>query len=184
MPVGVPSGVFRRDGAMWTIEFAGASVRLRDAKGLADLAVLLAAPGRPVPAVDLMATGAGRADLTMGADEVLDATARRRYKERLVDLDEEIAEAEGWSDPHRAERARAEREALLDELAAATGLSGRPRRLGDQSERARKAVTARIRDIIDRIERVHPALAAHLRHSVTTGAYCAYSPPARIDWVF
>jgi hypothetical protein len=63
------------------------------------------------------------------------------------------------------------------ELAAATGLGGRGRLLGDQSERARKAVTARIRDAIARIERLHPALGAHLRASVTTGTFCAYPRP-------
>jgi hypothetical protein len=75
-----------------------------------------------------------------------------------------------------------ERDALVAELAAAAGLGGRARRLGDQSERARKAVTARIRDVLDRIERVHPALGAHLRASVTTGTYCGYPPPTPTAW--
>lgn len=111
--------VFRRDGTLWTLTYAGRTVRMRDAKGLHDLATLLAAPGRPVAAA---------------------------------------------------------------ELAAAAGLGGRVRRLGDQSERARKTVTARIRDVIDRVERLHPALGAHLRASVTTGTYCSYSPPAPTAW--
>jgi hypothetical protein len=139
-----------------------------------------------VPAADLVAAaGAGpaaRADLWLGADEVLDATARRQIRTRLADLGEDIAEAESWNDPERATRARAERDALLRELAAAAGPAGRPRLLGDQSERARKAVTARIRDIIGRIEQVHPALAGHLRESVTTGTRCCYSAPVPVSW--
>jgi hypothetical protein len=179
-------GIFARDGAMWTLAYGGVTVRMRDAKGLSDLAVLLAAPGRQVPAADLVAaSGAGpaaRADLRLGADEVLDATARRQIRARLADLGEDIAEAESWNDPERAARARAERDALLTELAAAAGPGGQPRLLGDQSERARKAVTARIRDIIGRIEQVHPALAAHLRESITTGTRCSYSPPTPVTW--
>jgi hypothetical protein len=66
--------------------------------------------------------------------------------------------------------------------AAAAGLGGRARRLGDQSERARKTVTARIRHLIDRVDRVHPALGAHLRASVTTGTFCTYSPPSPTAW--
>jgi hypothetical protein len=116
-----------------------------------------------------------------GADEVLDATARQQIRARLADLDEEIAEAENWSDPERAARARAERDALVREAAAAAGIGRRARRLGDQSERARKTVTARIRDV-NRIEQVHPALGAHLKASVTTGTYCAYSPPTPVAW--
>ena len=76
----------------------------------------------------------------------------------------------------------AERDALLSELAAAAGPAGQSRLLGDQSERARKAVTARIRDIIGRIEQVHPALAGHLRESITTGTRCSYSPPTPVTW--
>jgi hypothetical protein len=70
----------------------------------------------------------------------------------------------------------------MAELAAAAGLGGRARRLGDQSERARKTVTARIRDVIDRVERLHPDLGAHLRASVTTGTFCSFSPPAPTAW--
>jgi hypothetical protein len=36
--------------------------------------------------------------------------------------------------------------------------------------------------VIDRVERLHPALGAHLRASVTTGTYCSYSPPAPTAW--
>jgi energy-converting hydrogenase Eha subunit A len=56
-PTGAPAsgGVFRRDGALWTLGYAGRTVRMRDAKGLRDLATLLGAPGRPVHAADLVA---------------------------------------------------------------------------------------------------------------------------------
>jgi hypothetical protein len=184
--VPVTEGIFARDGAMWTLSYGGVTVRMRDAKGLSDLAVLLAVPGRQVPAADLIAAAgagqAGLADLRMGADEVLDATARRQIRARLASLGEDIAEAESWNDPERAARARAERDALLRELAAAAAPGGPPRLLGDQSERARKAVTARIRDVIGRLEPVHPALASHLRESVTTGTRCSYSPPTPVSW--
>jgi hypothetical protein len=122
------------------------------------------------------------AALGMGADEVLDERARQEVRARLLDLEAEIDEAGRWHDPERAARATLERDTLVAELAAATGLGGRSRRLGDQSERARKTVTARIRDVIDRVERVHPALGAHLRASVTTGTFCSYSPPGPAAW--
>jgi hypothetical protein len=179
-------GRFARDGGLWTLTYAGATVRMRHAKGLSDLAVLLGRPGQPVAAADLIgasgADGQALAGLRLGADEVLDATARQQIKTRLGNLAEEIAEAEDWADPERAARARAERDALLHELSAAAGLAGRPRLLGDQGERARKTVTARIRDVIARIDRVHPALGSHLRATITTGTSCTYSPPAPVTW--
>ena len=116
------------------------------------------------------------------ADPVLDDQARAAYRARLAELEAEIAEADAHADPHRAERARLERDALVEELTRAAGLGGRPRRLGDDTERARKAVTARLRDAIARVGRQHPTLGRHLTDTVSTGTWCAYTPPAPVDW--
>ncbi len=52
----IPVGqVFRREGEYWTIEYAGAVCRLRDAAGLRYLAFLLGRPGERVPATELIA---------------------------------------------------------------------------------------------------------------------------------
>lgn len=183
--VSLDTNVFRREGAMWTLAYAGTTVRIRDAKGLRDLAALLGAPGKPIHAAELVAatsTEVAEASSRLGADDVIDERARREYRARLAELEDDIAEAEADNDPERAARAKQERDVLAHELAAALGLSGRARRLGDTSERARKTVTARIRDSISRIERIHPLLGEHLQASVTTGTFCSYSPTQPIEW--
>jgi len=177
--------VFRRDGDVWTVAFNGRTVPLRDAKGLRDLAVLLAAPGREVAVTDLAAGvpgGQAPAVAALGADPVLDDRARAAYRARLAELDGELAETDAHHDIERSARLAAERDALIGELARATGLGGRRRRLGDATERARTTVTARIRDAIGRIERAHPELGRHLRASITTGARCAYRPAETVRW--
>ena len=182
---GGSTNVFRREGDTWTLAFGGRGVPLRDAKGLRDLAVLLAAPGREVAATELIAgvTTAAAAGLAgLGADPVLDDRARAAYRTRLARLDEELAEADTHHDIERSARLAAERDALIDELTSAAGLGGRPRRLGDVTERARTTVTARIRDAIGRIERVHPELGRHLRASIVTGARCSYRPAETVRW--
>ena len=68
-------------------------------------------------------------------------------------------------------------EALETELLCATGLGGRARRQPGTSERARKAVSNRIRSAIRLIRRVHPELGDHLDRSIQTGRRCRYSPP-------
>jgi hypothetical protein len=162
-------------------------VRLPDATGMGDLAVLLSRPGQPVPAAELVALSGGgrhaRAGLAMGADPVLDEQAKRAYRRRLQDLDREVAHAEDQGDPGRVEKARSERDAIAHELAAALGLGGRDRGLGDPAERARKAVTERIRYSMARVARAHPELAAHLEASVTTGSSCAYVPTEPVTWL-
>jgi hypothetical protein len=186
---GGPAGPaeFRRAGASWTLSYAGRAVRLPDAKGMRDLAVLLSRPGQPVPAAELVAlSGGGRlakAGLALGADAVLDDQAKQAYRRRLQDLDREVAEAEDEGDPERVEKARQERDAIAHELAAALGLGGRDRGLGDPAERARKAVTERIRYSMARIARAHPELARHLEASITTGSSCAYLPAEPVTWL-
>ena len=179
------SNVFRREGDTWTLAFGGRSVPVRDAKGLRDLAVLLAAPGREVAATELIAgvaTAAAAGLAALGADPVLDERARAAYRTRLARLDEELAEADTHHDIERSARLAAERDALIDELTYAAGLGGRRRRMGDVTERARTTVTARIRDAIGRIERVHPELGRHLRASIVTGARCSYRPAETVRW--
>jgi hypothetical protein len=186
---------FLRDGEDWTLGYGGSTARLRDAKGLTYLARLLANPGRELHVADLASiterparrTGADDGALTRRADlgdagEVLDEQAKRAYKERLRDLQEERDEAAAIGDETRAARAEEEIDFLTRELAAAYGLGGRPRRAADTGERMRKAVTNRIRDSLTKIERVHPSLARHLANSVRTGTFCSYLPETPVEW--
>ncbi|XVQ14016.1 ATP-binding protein [Spirillospora sp. CA-255316] len=185
-PEGGPSGaVFRFDGRVWTLAYGGRTVHLPDAKGLRDLHRLLGSPGTPIPAVELLAPEGGEvvaAARRMGGDDVLDEQAKASYRRRLEVLDEEIDRAAALGDDRRAAEYDRERAALLEELRAAAGLAGRTRRLGDEAERARKAVTARIRDTLRKLDHHHPELAGHLRASVSTGASCLYQPDPATPW--
>ncbi|MFH9424100.1 ATP-binding protein [Streptomyces sp. NPDC017529] len=180
-----PEREFVRNGAVWRLRYAGRTVHVPDAKGLADLHTLLSCPGQNVPAVRLlypdsapMAAAAG----TLGSDAVLDDEAKARYRRRLDQLDEEIDSAAARGDDRVAAAYDHEREALLAELRKAAGLAGRSRRLGDETDRARKNVTARIRDTLRRLGEHHPELAAHLRAAVSTGGMCRYAPDHEVRW--
>lgn len=179
-----PGPEFRRDGAVWALVFDGRAVHVPDAKGLRDLHTLLSRPGTDVPAVRLLAPDGGEtavAARAMGGDAVLDERAKAEYRRWLDQLDQEIDRAGERGDDARAAAHDRERQALLDELRTAAGLGGRTRRLGDEAERARKTVTARIRDTLRKLDALHPELAAHLRKSVTTGSTCAYRPELADD---
>jgi hypothetical protein len=118
----------------------------------------------------------------MGADPVLDRQAKKAYQDRLASLAEDIEDADAAGRAGRAEVLRTERDALIRELAAAAGLGHRDRKLGDEAERARKTVSARVRDALSKIGPVHPELAAHLRSSLRLGTRCSYSAPADVTW--
>ncbi|MGH9262585.1 MAG: hypothetical protein ACRD08_22230, partial [Acidimicrobiales bacterium] len=187
--------VLRRDGEYWTVAYDGHVTTLRDAKGVRDLARLLAAPHHEFHILDLGAEAddtrpsstrqATHADLHRehsSAEPIIDDRARVEYKHRIDELQADIDDADRRGDPEVSVRARIELDALVDELTAAYGLGGQPRRTPDRIERARKTVTGRIRDAIGRIERAHPTLGRHLQVSVRTGVFCAYTPERDVRW--
>lgn len=171
-------GVFRRAGEYWEVGFAGATATIRATKGMADLGTLLGAAGREVHCLELIGAGVEEG----GTGEVLDATARRAYEDRVRALQAELDDAEADHDRGRAERARAELDAVVDQLVAGLGLGGRSRSSGGAAERARSAVTQRIRATIKRIGEVHPALGRHLQASIRTGTFCSYEPEHPVRW--
>jgi hypothetical protein len=157
-----------RAGEVWALTWRGRETRVKDSKGLRDLAALLAVPGTEIPALDLYG---GPVEHDTG--EVLDAAAREAYKRRLRELED----AESLSETEATERAL-----LLEQLAGAYGLGGRVRRTGSSAEKARSAVTARVRDAVRRIAAHDPELGRHLDRSVRTGTFCRYSPETPVVW--
>ncbi|WP_155360463.1 ATP-binding protein [Acrocarpospora macrocephala] len=184
-PAPKPSGVFRMESGVWSLGFGGLTIHMPDAKGLRDLHYLLGSPGGDIPAVRLLDPEGGEvvvAARRFGGDAVLDEEAKAQFRRRLTQLDDEIDRAAELGDDRRAVAFDQERQALLAELRAAAGLAGRDRRLGDEAERARKTVTARIRDTLRKLDDRHPELARHLRSAVSTGSTCRYQPEREIDW--
>jgi hypothetical protein len=116
------------------------------------------------------------------AESVLDERARAEIRAHIEELDERIARAEAAGHEAAARRATDEREQLLRELRAATGLGGRRRTLVDPAERARKAVSGRIRESIEKLRATLPELGGHLDESIATGAFCSYTPARPTRW--
>jgi len=164
-----------RRGEVWTLSFEDAQALLKHSKGLADLATLLAHPGTEIAAVTLM-HGVEPAAVAVGGDDTLDERARSEFRACVQMLDADLEEARSSNDLGRIARLEHERDTILAELSAATGLGGRRRKLKDPAERARKAVSARIRESIQRIAEAHPAAGEHFASAVRTGTCCCYEP--------
>jgi pimeloyl-ACP methyl ester carboxylesterase len=188
------ANLFRRDGEYWTVGYRGLVVTLRDTKGLRDLGRLLAEPGREFHVLDLMAEGTGARSIPPSqaaeaglavegrGEPVIDQAARAQYRRRISELEQELEEAQERGGGDAKVAAREELDALLQELTAAYGLAGRPRRSPDPVERARKAVSRRLRHAMSRIAGVHPRLGRHLAASIRTGVFCSYQPERDIVW--
>jgi hypothetical protein len=176
---GAPSAAaLAREGVTWAVSYAGRTVRLPDSKGLRDIAVLLTRPAQDVHCLELMGGG----DVGSGPGPALDQQARRAYEHRIRELQADADEARVANDPIRAERAEAELDALVQQLAEAFGLSGRSRATGSASERARSAVGWRIRAALRRVGEMHPELGRHLKNAIRTGTWCSYRPETAVEW--
>jgi non-specific serine/threonine protein kinase len=117
---------------------------------------------------------------------VLDAQAKAEYKRRLKDLQQELEEAERFNDFYRAAKAQHEVNAISRYLACAIGLAGRDRKTSSQAERARSAVTKRIKRAIRKTGEAIPSLGHHLSARIKAGYFCSYNPhPDRpVVWKF
>jgi tetratricopeptide (TPR) repeat protein len=193
--------MFRREGEFWTLGYRGTTFRLRDLKGLAYIAYLLAHPGERIHVHELIARvdGVAHTGSEMGAEvardvpvtsglgdagSALDQHALADYRRELRELAEELAEAERLNDMGRAERIRVEMEFLKGELSAAVGIGGRNRRAAAQVERARGMVRKNIRAGLAKIRSEDAALGRHFATSIKTGYCCAYlpDPDRKISW--
>jgi tetratricopeptide (TPR) repeat protein len=173
-----PRFELRPEGDYWTIACNDAVFRLKDSRGLRILALLIASADREFHVVDLAAPP-GEAGLADDAGDALDARAVGAYKTRIVELREELAEAESWSDQGRATRLREELDQLASELARGLGLGGRARKVSSSVERARVNVRKRVQDAIVKIGEHSALLAQHLEWAIKTGTFCAYHPTGR-----
>jgi tetratricopeptide (TPR) repeat protein len=185
--------VFRRQGDQWLVGRADNPIRLRDARGLHDIALLLAFPRRSIHVADLLVASrrpagdeapvatVGRADVRSSVrpwaveEPVLDEATRAEYEARLTELAGELVEAERAGAAVRAALARAERDLLTAALAEDDQ--------GDPLDRARRTVGTRVRISLDRIEQADPAIGRHLRTCVRTGTFCSYEPDRPVRWV-
>ena len=175
-------------GGIWWVGREGAVAAVREVRGLHYLRIMLQRPGADIPAIDLSDAVAGHPGAGAaggGVGEVVDKQALSAYRRRLAQIDADLDEARSWADSGRAANLAAERDALLDQLRAATGLGGRPRVTGTAHERARIAVRKAIASAIERVAAADPSLGRLLSDTVTTGAICRYDPdPDRpVHWV-
>lgn len=166
----------RTSAEAWRVASPHGTATVADSLGTAQLARLLAEPGREVAANELAGMDAAPVPVAHDLGAALDARAKREYRRRIDELQDDMDEAESDHDPERAARARLELDALVQELRRAVGLDGRDRPSGSGAERARVNVTRSLKRAVAAIAEQVPDLGAHLDRSLRTGRFCSYSP--------
>ena len=160
------------------LTYEGISNTLNKTKGLLDLATLLDKPHQDIHCLELMQVK----DSASGGIPLLDDQAKKAYQNRIVELQTEIEEAEMLNDVLQIEKLNQEYDQLVEHLSRSLGLKGESRKTGSAAEKARAAVTLRIRDSIKKIMVENEVLGIHLTNSIKTGLLCSYRPERKVNW--
>lgn len=190
--------LFARRGE-WILRFSGREVLLNGAlQGPAFVRRLMMSPHREVHVGQLWkevfgsdmgkiarmeAEGDWKAFLSSG-EEVLDVAGRTDYRNRLLQLNRERAEAESKHDGARLERIDAETEAISTRLLGSVDGKGRSRKIGDEKDKLRKRISRNITFFLEKIRPTHRELADHFERSLVMGEYMVYRPPEPVEWSF
>lgn len=170
--------VFQNEADLWLLVYEGQSVRMSGSKGFHDLTKLVSQPGRAIHCLELM----GSPVVLEGKTLLFDEKAKKQYQHKILELQAELSEAEASNDLERAVVVQKQYDDLLGHLSKGLGLQGKIRQTNNGVEKARLAVTWRIRKAIQTIEKAHPALGRHLKVSVKTGTFCTYNPEKILHW--
>jgi TolB-like protein len=162
----------------WEFEFSGKTIRTATVKGFSDIKKLIHQTGTPFHCTELMGVA-----VLSDEERVIDEKAKQEYRQKITSLQHEIESAENNQDFAKAEILQDEYEQLIEYLSGVMGLNNRTRQTGSTVEKARSAVTWRIRNAISKIEQIHPALGKHLSNSIKTGTFCSYEPEMAVVWI-
>lgn len=188
-PVPVPEkpddpNVFRRCGEAWEVRFAGGhSFILLPAKGVTYLHRLLAAPRKPIAAVDL-AFGEVLSVFAGAADAILDKDGITAYRAKLLELLADRERALTENDTLLQAEIDQETATIELELKRAVSPRGQNRSLPDAREKVRKAVGLAIARTLKKISNYDKKLAAHLQSPVfQCGLFPCYAPVDDRVWI-
>jgi TolB-like protein/tetratricopeptide (TPR) repeat protein len=170
--------VFAKEGAAWRMCFDGTEAFLPEVKGFFDIARFLSVPRKLFHCAELMGSA-----IDAKGEKVFDQKAKKQYEQKLLRLQNAMQEAEHHADFDTLEKLQDEYDNLVEHLSQSLGLRGKVREAGNPVEKARAAVTWRIRHAIARIEAHHPWLGAHLGNAIKTGTFCSYQPDRALHWM-
>ncbi|MDQ8184285.1 hypothetical protein [Pelagicoccus sp. SDUM812002] len=165
------------EGATWRFIFDGEEATVSDSKGIRFLAKLLSKPTENFSSFALANPDAVQDSVEVSDLETTDRSSLRRYKERLLDIEEDLEEAMAFEREDEIERLEDERDSILKHLSEVSGVGGRSRLQGEK-EKARQSVSSNLKRIVASL----PFGSAHLKARLKTGYICTYTPDAGEVW--
>lgn len=170
----ISSNLFSQEGDVWRIQYLGKQVHIPHSKGLADLSNLIQHEGEEVKAEEMAGVQVDQRSV-----DVIDKASLMDIKDRLEQIESSLVNS---VDEYEINSLKEEYDQLTSYIASSIDHRGRIRLKGSASDKARSAVTQRIKSAIKKFEQVHPELHRHLTTSVKTGLFCSYKPHQSPNW--
>ncbi len=204
--IAITDNVFRLEGEYWTIRYDGKTARFKDKKGLRYIAYLLKHPDEDFPAIELQRCCATTQELAESQevrsvrpreleaedssftddlstrDEVHDEKALRNYRDRLIELREELHKAQKNSDETMATVTQHEIDRITKLLLPSLNLGKKSRTFQNKAEKARIAITTAIKRAYKPLKKEHAILHDHLEDVIYSGSSFSYKPREEIRW--
>ena len=189
--------VFKKDGNFWQVAYqSNDTATIKDSKGMSYIARLLEKPNEPIAALSLaspksdtklMIQGKAVENDTVSSDsgkpqEIIDEDTLQSCQKRIIDIKNELADAEKKYDLAGTTRLQNEKDKILSYIKTSTRPSGQSGSFNNNVEKARKAVSNSINRAIDNIKQHNTTLYKHLDNSIQQGVQFAYNPDTKINW--
>jgi len=198
------NNVFKPNGDFWTIIFQDEVLPLvKHNKRMLYLYELLKSPKKKISALELCQivnkttqqdtrpetpkNDASKSKKAMSYEEsfaVLDKESIKNYEKNLNQLDASLETAKKNNDLAEQERLQGERDTVIGQLKANTGIGGKLRKFGGDAKKAKDTVSKAISRAKNDIKHHNEKLFQHLENSVRLSNDCSYNPEPSIDWQF
>ena len=170
--------LFQQQEHTWKVRYLGKEAHLPHSKGMVDISNLLMRAGEEIKAEELLG-----GQISQASVKIIDKEALLSVKRRLEEIETLLVDALD-EDTYETESLKREYDQLTQYINSAVDKKGRIRIKGSTSDKARSAVTQRIKSALKKIEKAHPELYKHLDVTIKTGTYCSYKPDKDMYWNF
>ena len=114
--------------------------------------------------------------------DMADKKTIKAVRAQIAHISESLDIANENGDLEQAEQLIEEKNRYEDYLRGVIGLHGKPRKIPDEKEKARKRVWYAITNAIKKTHQYHPGLSDYLTNSVRLGEFCTYKPFVQSDF--
>jgi hypothetical protein len=176
--------LFQKVGQTWTLAFEGTTIHVPDIIGLGYICELLRAPQTAIESTQLAGTSVEATKLAqLSGIPLATSAAIKAVRAELAAHEKELAALpkNDWTRRGVLQDQIGKLKKYLNQVEAHRG---RVRKVAGTAQRSRTSVTNAINRAIDRISGQHPALATHLKKSITMGIAPIYAPVDLPDWRF